>query len=120
MPEYHGLARRVNGIRTHSGRQEYKLHAHLINSRDYGTPQSRNRWYFIGTKIEDMKHHKLEMVLPSMEAPPGLEEYLDPSVKGVDDHTWLPTGAHARQALAHAVAELMACGGNPYTYAICH
>ena len=62
-----------------------------------------------------MKHHKLEMVLPPTEAPPGLEEYLDPSVKGVDDHTSLPTGAHARQALAHAVAEIMACGGNPYT-----
>ena len=109
------MIRRVSGIIDHNGRPIYKLHEHFINSRDYGTPQSRHRWYFVGTKLSDMKSCDLDMTLPPMQEPPELDEYLGPVVDGLDNAARKPPGAHAQRMLKLTLAEIIEGGGDPFS-----
>jgi DNA (cytosine-5)-methyltransferase 1 len=66
----------LTGIRGSDGQPYYDLHYKILNSKDYGTPQNRNRIYIVG--LRGSRH---PFLWPETETMPRLSLMLDGAVK---------------------------------------
>ena len=70
---YASLVDRIERMKDKDGQPAYKLKVCLLNSRDFGTPQTRNRLYFVGIRRIHMHNVEDELHLPAHTRPPDLE-----------------------------------------------
>ena len=75
---YLSFMKRLMRIKERDGKVAYYLKELEVNSRDFGTPQTRHRIFFVGIRLRHKHPTSGELVLPNRVEPPDLEEYLDP------------------------------------------
>lgn len=79
QPKYF-ILENVKGLKAHLPiilaeleKTEYQIEAHLLNSLDFGLPQSRQRYYFLGTR-KDLEHKPFTFTPQPI---PDLDDYVD-------------------------------------------
>ena len=83
------LIEQIEGILMPNGIDSaYTVYHKVVNSLDYGVPQSRNRVYYVGFRRGVMRR---DFKWPDTVPTPPISDFLDPREKG-DDSTRLPGG----------------------------
>ena len=69
------ILKELSAIQMSTGKRAYDVTPRLLNSKNYGVPQSRERLYIIGRREDKLT--KREMRLASTAKPPPIREYLN-------------------------------------------
>ena len=93
---YHALMDRLRRIRNYNtGERAYDVHAMLLNAQDYGSPQSRLRYYFVGIR-KDLRKKKYSFTEPPRQKKTHIDSFLD-LVDEPDDPLRLPKSKGASE-----------------------
>lgn len=90
----------------------YNIYSQVLNTRDHGVPQCRNRWYCVGIL---KKHDKGTFTFPEAIAKPDLELFLEPKTGDMDlrrSHR-NETSKTARTNIQKAIRDIPKKGLNP-------
>ena len=104
---------RLKAIKDKQGEIAYNARMFELDSRDYGSPQTRHRLYFVGLRRSEMIDPEASMAEPKRVRPPELEEILEPKLQQVTEQM-LPGSRIADGNLRRAVEIIRKAGGDPY------
>ncbi len=91
----------------------YHIYHKILNTREHGVPQNRERWYCVGIRKSCMRiPQEQSFQFPSSIPCPKLEEFLDPNDEFASAKAF-HTGQLAASNIAKAHKVIIESGGNP-------
>ena len=110
---YDDFMGRLNRIRDHdTGKRAYNVTPMLLNALDYGSPQSRVRYYFVGVRRDFMHDPNYYLKNPIQHDAVTVEDFLDLPDEH-DNHRTLPKSPAAVENVKYAFEKIKALNMNP-------